>query len=241
MAGGACIRIGQSGLCPNTSDWKETVNGVRYSSSTIGDSSKFTEAMVGSTRSKWGYFDYEIESDSRDNNVRIPATENAPPRFGLWCLALALALTRSGFVSLLFKPSHTLLPHSLFFFLPPSPFSPLATYQLSSNSVYQLFRTMVSIPCSLPVIPRALSHHPCQSHNSPESSPHPPSMENDSHQDAHVHGLRLVLGSILAPVRPLLPSYPPHTDLSFLSSYVETALATLALGLPPGVGHGVPV
>jgi len=120
---------------------------------------------------------------------------------------LGLGPHSSGFVSLLFKPSHTLLPHSLFFFLPPSPFSPLATYQLSSNSVYQLFRTMVSIPCSLPVIPRALSHHPCQSHNSPESSPHPPSMENDSHQDAHVHGLRLVLGSILAPVRPLLPSY----------------------------------
>jgi len=138
VAGGACIRIGQSGLCPNTSDWKETVNGVRYSSSTIGDSSKFTEAMVGSTRSKWGYFDYEIESDSRDNNVRIPATENAPPRFGLWCLALALALTRSGFVSLLFKPSHTLLlPHSLFFFFhhPLSlPWPPTSSPQIVSTS-----------------------------------------------------------------------------------------------------------
>jgi len=113
VAGGACIRIGQSGLCPNSSDWKETVNGVRYSSSTIGDSSKFAEAMVGSTRSKWGYFDYEIESDSRDNNVRIPATENAPPRFASpWPWP---SLASSGFVSLLFKPSHTLLlPHSLF-------------------------------------------------------------------------------------------------------------------------------
>jgi hypothetical protein len=38
-------------------------------------------------------------------------------------------------------------------------------------------------------------------------------MEHDSHHDAHVHGLRLILGSILAPVRPS-PSYAlPCLDL----------------------------
>jgi len=129
----------------------------------------------------------------------------------------------SGFVSLLFKPSHILLlPHFLFLLLPPSPSSPPATHQLSSNSVNQLFRTMVSIPSSphptsTPTRSFFLTNTPYQSHNSPESSSsHPPSMEHDSHQDAHVHGLRLVLGSILAPVRPFLPSYP-HI-LTFLSS-----------------------
>jgi len=33
-------------------------------------------------------------------------------------------------------------------------------------------------------------------------------MEHDQHHDAHVHGLRLVLGSILAPKRPSPPSHP---------------------------------
>jgi len=45
------------------------------------------------------------------------------------------------------------------------------------------------------------------SQNSPDSSSHPSSMEHDSHHDAHVHGLRLVLGSILAPKRPSPPSH----------------------------------
>ncbi|KAH9989549.1 hypothetical protein BJV77DRAFT_676895 [Russula vinacea] len=44
------------------------------------------------------------------------------------------------------------------------------------------------------------------SHNVSEPSP-PSSVEHDSHHDAHVHGLRLVLGSILAPKRPSPPSH----------------------------------
>jgi len=39
-----------------------------------------------------------------------------------------------------------------------------------------------------------------QLHNSPNSSSHSSPMEHDSHHDAHIHGLRLILDSILAPV-----------------------------------------
>jgi hypothetical protein len=57
------------------------------------------------------------------------------------------------------------------------------------------------------------------SHNTPESS-NPPSssMEHDSHHDAHVHGLRLALGSILAPKRPSPPSHSGSYPASGTSS-----------------------
>ena len=89
----------------------------------------------------------------------------------------------------------------------------LQAHQLSSHSVSQLFRPMVSI-CSTPqpngntTCSFILTHTPSsyQLHNSPKSSFHPPPMEHNSHHNAHVHSLHLILGGILAHVRPLLRS-----------------------------------
>jgi len=80
------------------------------------------------------------------------------------------------------------------------------------------------------------------SHN-PHDASHPSSIENDSHRDAHVHGLRLALGSILAPKRPPPPSHTGSHPVSGAASpfhhwnHPSTATGT---GIGSGSGHDTP-
>jgi hypothetical protein len=64
-------------------------------------------------------------------------------------------------------------------------------------------------------------------------------MEHDSHHDPHLHGLRLALGSILAPKRPSPPSHTGSYSASGTASpfqhWHHPASAT-----SPGAGHDTP-
>ncbi|KAN0118759.1 hypothetical protein V8E52_004870 [Russula decolorans] len=72
------------------------------------------------------------------------------------------------------------------------------------------------------------------SHNVPDQSS-TSSMEHDAHRDAHVHGLRLVLGSIIAPKRPPPPS---HTGSYPVSGTASPFHHWHHPGTPGGSGSG---
>ncbi|KAH9966200.1 hypothetical protein BGW80DRAFT_1343429 [Lactifluus volemus] len=73
------------------------------------------------------------------------------------------------------------------------------------------------------------------SHHSPEP-PHTSSSEHESHHDAHV-GLRLVLGSILAPKRPSMGS---HSVSGTASPFHHFHQSGMGVGTCTGTGHETP-
>ncbi|KAI9454079.1 hypothetical protein F5148DRAFT_447553 [Russula earlei] len=91
------------------------------------------------------------------------------------------------------------------------------------------------------------------SHHSPDSPhPHPPPMDHDAHHDAHIHGLRLALGSLLTPKRPSLPSHTGSYSASGTASpfhhWHHPGTVTVSVGtgpdtppLPPPPPHPTPV
>ncbi|KAF8259330.1 hypothetical protein EI94DRAFT_1751877 [Lactarius quietus] len=70
------------------------------------------------------------------------------------------------------------------------------------------------------------------SHNTPDSTNHVhnTSAEHDSHHDAHVLSLRLVLGSILAPKRPSQPGSHPVSGTASPFSHWHHSSAGTATG-----------